>query len=162
MDIDWDILWEQLAAMSVLGAGSIHGPAHWQRVERYGVDVAAHSGGDVTVARLFAVFHDVCRQNESIDDAHGARGAALAVTLRGTLFDLPDEPFDRLHAACVGHTDARVSDDPTIGACWDADRLDLWRVGITIRPRFLSTPYARDLVLAGRVGPTHLPAEICR
>lgn len=32
---------------------------------------------------------------------------------------------------------------PAPQACWDADRLDLWRVGIQPQLRYLSTPYAR-------------------
>ena len=36
--------------------------------------------------------------------------------------------------------------DPTIGTCWDADRLDLWRVGITPHVRFLCTAAAHDRV----------------
>jgi hypothetical protein len=38
-----------------------------------------------------------------------------------------------------------VTDDPTVGACWDADRLDLPRVGVTVDPRLLSTAAARNL-----------------
>jgi hypothetical protein len=37
-----------------------------------------------------------------------------------------------------------VSDDPTIGACWDADRLNLWRLGRRPDDRLLSTDTARD------------------
>jgi uncharacterized protein len=37
-----------------------------------------------------------------------------------------------------------VSADPTIGVCWDADRLDLPRVGRTIQPRLLNTGAARE------------------
>ena len=49
------------------------------------------------------------------------------------------------------HADGTVSSDPTVGACWDADRLDLPRVGITPRPELFSTEAARN---AG-----HRPAE---
>jgi hypothetical protein len=33
--------------------------------------------------------------------------------------------------------------DPLVGVCWDADRLDLWRVGIKPDPRDLSTEAAK-------------------
>jgi uncharacterized protein len=58
---------------------------------------------------------------------------------------LPLEPaqLERLAAACDGHTDGFISDDPTVGACWDADRLDLPRVGIKPDARLLSTAAAR-------------------
>ena len=35
-----------------------------------------------------------------------------------------------------------MSDDPTIGTCWDADRLHLPRVSIEPNPAFFSTPAA--------------------
>ena len=49
----------------------------------------------------------------------------------------------RLIDACAGHVDGLTSDDTTIGLCWDADRLNLWRIGVTPQPRFLSTPVAK-------------------
>ena len=45
---------------------------------------------------------------------------------------IPAELVRRILEGCV-HA------DPTIGTCWDADRLDLWRVGITPHARFLRT-----------------------
>ncbi|MBB6018173.1 hypothetical protein HNQ04_003450 [Deinococcus radiopugnans ATCC 19172] len=32
--------------------------------------------------------------------------------------------------ACKHHASGQTTDEPTLGACWDADRLDLPRVGI--------------------------------
>ena len=37
-----------------------------------------------------------------------------------------------------------VSEDPTVGACWDADRLDLPRVGIQPDPALFSTARAHE------------------
>ena len=49
----------------------------------------------------------------------------------------------RLHSD--GHTEA----EPALRACWDADRLDLSRVGITPEPRYLCTEHGRrELPLA--------------
>jgi hypothetical protein len=42
------------------------------------------------------------------------------------------------------HTDGHITDDPLVGACWDADRLDLPRVGIAPDPRYLSTQAGRS------------------
>ncbi len=36
------------------------------------------------------------------------------------------------------HSGGEVSTNPTIQSCWDADRLDLGRVGIIPSPRFVS------------------------
>jgi len=38
-----------------------------------------------------------------------------------------------------------MSDDVTIGTCWDADRLDLGRVSIKPEAKHMSTAYARDI-----------------
>jgi hypothetical protein len=47
------------------------------------------------------------------------------------------------------HADGYTHKDPTIGVCWDADRLNLWRCGITLDPKLLSTEAARlPVVLA--------------
>jgi uncharacterized protein len=144
-DIEFDRLWEHVVSESPGSAFTIHGPDHWRRVERNALRLATRTGADVAVARLFALFHDSCRENESRDDGHGARGAELAERLRGVLFDLTDEQLDQLRFACVSHTDGLCHDDPTIGTCWDADRLDLERVGVTPDPRFMSTAFGREL-----------------
>jgi uncharacterized protein len=157
MQVDWERLWQQIMDGFALDVGSLHGPAHWRRVERYGVQLATQHEGDVLVARLFAVFHDACRRSDHRDDDHGARGAALAARLRGEYFNLSDAGFAQLHYACCWHTAGQLSPDPTIGACWDADRLDLWRAGITPHERFMSTAGARDAARTGRTGPAHLP-----
>ena len=121
-----------------------HGIAHWARVLENGLRLAGRTGADIAVVRLFAVLHDARRVNEYSDPDHGPRAAALAETLRGTLIDLPDNRFRLLHRACAGHTHERTHPDPTIQTCWDADRLDLGRVGITPDPRFLCTAVARE------------------
>jgi uncharacterized protein len=51
---------------------------------------------------------------------------------------------DGLEIALAEHTDGKRTDDPTIGACWDADRLNLWRLGRKPLPRLLSTAAGRD------------------
>ena len=41
------------------------------------------------------------------------------------------------------HSDGHIEGDPVLRACWDADRLDLWRVGIEPDPQRLCTAHAR-------------------
>ena len=127
----------------------MHGPSHWRRVERNGLFIAERMGAIIEVVTLFALFHDSRRENDEEDEGHGERGAAFATTLRGSMFDLPDEHFELLRHACARHTDGQLSDDPTIGACWDADRLDLGRVGVTPSAAFMSTAIAKELASAG-------------
>jgi uncharacterized protein len=46
--------------------------------------------------------------------------------------------LDNLCYAIRHHSGGEVSTNPTIQSCWDADRLDLGRVGIIPSPKFLS------------------------
>ena len=54
------------------------------------------------------------------------------------------EERKQLETACREHSDGRLHGDLTVRTCWDADRLDLGRVGIRPDPDRLSTPHARD------------------
>jgi uncharacterized protein len=140
------VLWEQVLAQFRLPRGSLHGPGHWLKVRRNGLLLAAAHAGDAEVVRLFAVFHDACRENEYHDPQHGPRGAELAVTFRAAgQFALADARMDLLVTACRIHNGAGPQVDPTLSACLDADRLDLGRVGITPDPALLSTATAQSI-----------------
>jgi uncharacterized protein len=124
---------------------SIHGESHWQRVAAAGLTLLPETpGADPALVFLFALFHDSMRLNDNYDPLHGPRGAALARQLRGEAFDLEDAEMNLLAFACEEHTNGGIGPDPTVGVCWDADRLNLWRVGIIPDPRFLSTEAARS------------------
>ena len=134
---------EAVLVRSTSHTSRLHGIAHWQRVLDHGREIAAETeGADAQVVLFFALFHDSMRLNDGHDPDHGRRGSALARELAGVL-PLERSQLDQLTAACDGHTDGLVSDDPTVGACWDADRLDLPRVGIQPDARLLSTAAAR-------------------
>ena len=143
---------------------SIHGPTHWGRVRRNGLLLATRTNADEIVVRLFAVFHDARRLNDMHDPDHGARGAEYAAKLREqAMFSVPDATFALLKEACDGHTDGFHHDDPTIGTCWDADRLDLGRCGFVPDAHFMSTEFAREIARAGSLQPflagTNLPVS---
>ena len=123
-----------------------HGVAHWARVLDNGLRLAATTGANVEVVTLFALFHDSRRINEHTDFGHGHRGAEYASSLRGSLVHLDDAGFELLYEACRLHTDGLTQGDVTLQACWDADRLDLGRVGITPEPGLLCSDAARDLL----------------
>ena len=127
--------------MPVMGT---HGLAHWARVLDNGLTIADRTDADAEVVALFAVFHDACRINDHWDLHHGPKAADLVEALRPLVADLGDARIALLREACRDHTSGGVHSDPTIGACWDADRLDLGRVGIRPAARFLSTEVARD------------------
>lgn len=126
------------------GSARIHGVAHWARVLENGRLLAVETGAHPDVVELFAMFHDSCRWTDGHDSGHGRRGAEFARTLRGVCFDLADAEFDLLWTACAYHTDGRTDGHVTVQTCWDADRLDLGRAGIVIRPDRLCTDAARD------------------
>jgi len=143
-------LWTYVTRQFALGLDSLHGPHHWRRVEANGLTLARETdGADVRVIRLFAVLHDARRLDEGTDWGHGARGAELAGLLRGRYFELGDGAFRLLVVACEGHEQGRVSDERTVGACWDADRLDLPRVGARPAERYMSTAHGKRLARAG-------------
>ena len=127
----------------VLPWDGAHGIAHWARVLENGFRLAQETRANIEVVQLFAILHDSQRLNEGGDPKHGPRAAAYALELRGLLFDLPDSDFRLLHRACAGHTHERTHPDITIQTCWDADRLDLGRVGITPLPDLLCTEAAK-------------------
>lgn len=131
----------------VLDWDGIHGAAHWARVRETGLRLAESTGARTDVVELFAFLHDSRRLTDWIDDGHGARGASLALALRGDAFEIDDAGMRILVEACSGHTDGLLTREPTLGTCWDADRLDLPRCGITPSPKRLSTRAARDPVL---------------
>lgn len=144
--IDLEEIWRLAAERFSLGEETDHGPDHWKRVEANGIWIAERTPlADELVIRLFAAMHDSCRQNEYRDPEHGPRAAAWAVELRSSaLAPLDEHQFGLLCEAMIGHDRGRTSDDPTIGACWDADRLDLPRVFIIPDPKYMSTEAGRS------------------
>jgi uncharacterized protein len=133
-----------------VGRFSIHGPGHWTRVERNGLYIAEKTGADKIVVSLFAVFHDCMRKNDFWDSGHGLRGAEFAQSIRHELDFLTETQFKTLIYACRWHTDKTHTTDPTVGACWDADRLDLRRIGRRPKAKFLNTQPAKDIANQGR------------
>ena len=122
----------------------IHGVAHWARVRDIGLRLAEKTGANPLVVELFAFLHDSRRWDDGYDPEHGNRAADFALTLRGKTIHLADEEFELLSHACRQHTFGHVEGDITVLTCWDADRLDLGRVGTMPRPDKLCTSAARD------------------
>jgi len=122
-----------------------HGEVHWRCVTATGLALAAADERvDRVVVFCFGLLHDTRRENEAVDPGHGPRAAAFAGGLREEgVLRLDDEEFTDLTEALRRHSCGHVSADPTIGTCWDADRLHLPRVSIVPDPAFLSTRAAR-------------------
>jgi uncharacterized protein len=119
-----------------------HDEAHLRAVAATGLELAAETpGADPHVVELFGLLHDArCVPRHG----HGARAAELARQLEDDgLLGLGTDRLGTLCEALIRHSDGRVSDDPTIGVCWDADRLHLPRVGVIVNPKLLSTEAGR-------------------
>jgi len=125
--------------------GGIHGLPHWSRVWFHGKALAASLDVDPAVLAWFAFLHDSQRHNDDWDPQHGSRAADFAVRLRreGVVDELDAAAFERLCEAMRLHSDGHTTGDNTVLACWDADRLDLGRVGIRPHPSRLCTAHAR-------------------
>jgi uncharacterized protein len=146
----------------------IHGPAHWARVHRFGVLLAEReqlpAAGRVCV-EVFAWVHDLAREDDSGSNHHAIEGAASLDRVLPAIFDgLSSEQVETIRAAIRYHSDGMTAgraydagafDDlawprelvvPTIGCCWDADRLDLPRVGVHPGAQFMSTSAWREVL----------------
>jgi len=127
-----------------LGSRSPHAVDHWDRVAAYGAFLGVRNGADLEVVQMFALLHDSQRFEEGADPEHGPRAALYASEV--CTFLQPDQLL-KLMLACRDHDRGRTHDDPTIAACWDADRLDLDRVLINCDPAFMSTAEGKRLAL---------------
>lgn len=156
MDMDTPMVSNELIA-HLLGEfalrwDGIHGLSHWVRVYRNGLWLAykmklEHEVEvDQEVIALFAVLHDAGRVSDGVDENHGSATSALVSKLSGAHFNISPPQEQTLTYACLMHHQDIVSFEPTVGVCWDANRLDLSRVGLKIDPRFLSTQAAKDYV----------------
>lgn len=124
----------------------VHGLHHFNRVKKNGLILAAKNGADVEIVELFSLLHDACRIYEVGDPYHGEYSAEFATQLwRERLFFLPPAKLDALMFAIEHHSDKIGSSDITICTCWDADRLDLARVGKLPDPDRLYTQEAKEL-----------------
>ena len=123
----------------------IHGAAHWARARVNGLQLARTTGANVKVVELFAFLHDAQRQNDGRDPEHGERAAGLVRELNGQFFSLDRPELLLLEHACREHSKGGLEADATVQTCWDADRLDLGRVGKHPDPRKLCTAVARQL-----------------
>ena len=120
-----------------------HGLEHWLRVLINGRLLADVNGADIQVVEHFALVHDIGRINEHYDVHHGEQAAKFVKSF-SKWFNLDEHQLYLLTEACKYHSAGRIIPNVTIQTCWDADRLDLGRVGIKPKAAYLGTPLARD------------------
>jgi uncharacterized protein len=145
MSLDLEgVLLPVLRAHFALDWDGIHGIGHWRRVRDNGLRLAAATGARPRVVELFGYLHDSMREDDGYDLEHGPRAARFVRTLAGDVFHLPADELDLLADAIDVHSHGYIDGDVTVQTCWDADRLDLGRIGIVPNPRRLCTPAARE------------------
>lgn len=129
-----------------LAWSGIHGVRHWARVRKIGLRIAETTGARTDVVELFSFLHDSCRHSDGRDPDHGRRAVAFATQLRGNRFQLDDAGFALLCEAMEFHSFGAIEADITVQTCWDADRLDLVRIGIQPEADRLCTDAARQMI----------------
>lgn len=145
-------LFDLVSKQFSLSKFSDHGPDHWQRVEKVGLELAKSTPADTEIISLFALLHDSRRIYDLVDLEHGERSAEYIQEL----FDSGHIKLDKDHLeilifACKYHNDRSVrSDNLTVNICWDSDKIDLVRVGID----------PKDIVLTTEVGIKYLQNKI--
>ena len=122
----------------------IHGAPHWARVRNNGLLLAKSTGADAQVVEVFAFIHDAERRNDGSDPEHGRRAAILAADINDEFFKLSPPQMYLLMDACEGHSLGGRQADVTVQTCWDADRLDLGRIGIKPLAEKLCTQAAKN------------------
>lgn len=121
----------------------IHGASHWARVRRNGLMLARLTSANPRIVEYFAFLHDICRANDGHDPDHGERAARFIAKLGRSELCLAGNELELLIDAVRGHTLGKDHHDNTVRTCWDADRLDLTRIGIRPDPARLCTDAAR-------------------
>lgn len=128
-----------------------HGIEHWEEVERNGILLAKYDSKiNIKVVRYFAYLHDSCIEyngNHSERIEHGKRAAKFCDEIRNTfLSSFSDNEFLLLRNACEYHTIKTSVGNITIDTCFDADRLDLPRVGIQPKASKMASKQGKEFV----------------
>lgn len=127
--------------------GMYHGPDHWRRVVANSIRASRSLGIDPLPGVVFGWVHDSQRWDENSDPLHGPRAAQFVRDNAGPgeLFGfLPEHTVQEIATACELHSDGMTEGSRILQACWDADRLDLWRVGVQPDPDCLCTDWAKQ------------------
>ncbi len=108
----------------------VHGIDHWTRVLINGIQLSERNKNiNKNIIIAFAFFHDIKRTVEDKEPEHGYNGGRYLLKYKYKI-NLTKEELNTCYEACVDHTNVKNHTDINIGACWDADRLDLYRVGV--------------------------------
>ena len=125
----------------------IHGLNHWRRVEAFGLLMAeVCPEADKEVISWFAYTHDSMRTDDGCCIEHGPNAAELIDKVRDSyMSELSDKQIQKLRTACYHHTFEKNAEDITVDICFDADRLDLLRCGLTPNPLMMASEIGAEL-----------------
>lgn len=130
-----------------------HDLSHFMRVIVWGLALSRYNEAkgiiiNNKVVVWFGLLHDICRESDFDDKEHGLRAACYVKMIRNTwLGDLNDNEILLLSEAVKYHNKIRQYGEITIDTCFDADRLDLLRFGITVNPERLATNAAKQFLI---------------
>lgn len=123
-----------------LNMDGYHGIRHWERVESVGLELARVNKINPDIITAFAYIHDCCRQNEEHDPEHGLRSAlAWAHYTEYAPIGLSLHQKNLVYQAIRDHNLGLTVAPIEVQTCWDADRLDLPRVGCQVDTNKLCT-----------------------
>jgi uncharacterized protein len=142
--------WNEVSKNKSSASSDIHGLTHWNRVFENGLIIAKKTGASIELVELFALFHDSCRLDDGNDPDHGRRAAEWVSSMRTDFSILPEDLFQDLLTALRDHAKVKCTKNIHIATCWDADRLDLGRVGITPNEEFMNTETGRIIARKGK------------
>lgn len=123
----------------------IHGESHIRNVVKLAKRISRREcpqyTNDVIVG---AALHDVGRRDDFGGNEHAVRGSRIAKGVIKSYW--PNLHADKIVEAIKYHTGGLTTSDPLIGSIWDADRLDLVRLGKRIDISLLSTKTAKKIL----------------
>ena len=127
-----------------------HGPVHWFKVYRncQDIDTMIYENRDENrdwFYWCFAMLHDCKRTSEQADPAHGIEAAKMVPNDKSQ-FNISLARAIKLHQMGQTMDETAPLGDMRIGICWDADRLELVRVGIMPDPKYMSTDIGKQIV----------------
>lgn len=119
----------------------IHGINHLRQVAYLAGRFAYSINECEETAIIGGYLHDCARENDGNGNSHAHESALLATKIISKFY--PEINIERVYNAIFFHADGLITDDPFIGCIWDADRLNLVRIGIIPKVELLSTEVAK-------------------
>lgn len=125
----------------------IHGFSHLRRVAWTAGRLAVMSGANVESCIVAGFLHDCARTNDGDGSGHARDSAILADSILKSHF--PHLNRAEICECIAEHADGKTTSHLLTGCVWDADRLDLVRLGLNVNPELMSTQYARSMAESG-------------